>query len=83
MTTLRHLALTAAIIAGSAAIVASPASANPGILDRLADLDASGTSRESRVTRSPLADRNELLRGVEIAGEPIATSGDRGVSDSG
>ncbi|MEL7085827.1 MAG: hypothetical protein AAGM36_15170, partial [Cyanobacteria bacterium J06597_1] len=49
-----------------------------GILDRLAALDASGASRESRITRSPLADRNDLIRGVEIAGEPSAVSVDRG-----
>ena len=83
MITNRRLALAAAVIASSAAILASPASANPGILDRLADLEARGTSSESRVTRSPLTERTELLRGVEVAGAPVARSSARPVSDSG
>ena len=81
MTTLRHLALAAAVFAGSAAILASPASANTGILDRLADMEARGTSRESHISRSPLAERNEKWRGIEIAGDPVMTSADR--NDSG
>ena len=80
MTTLRKLAIAAAVIAGSAAIVATPAIATPDILNRLDEIDASGTSRESRVVHGSFSDRS---RGREVAGGPEAISAGRDETDSG
>ena len=75
-----HLATLAVAIAGSTVIVAAPAKATPGILNRLAEIEANGTSRESGARLNPFADYDVPQQGVEVAGDAPSISVDRASS---
>lgn len=71
MTTLRNLAIAAVVVAGSVAMVAAPASASPGILNRLAEMDADHSNQVG--VANPFAESwTSRSEGVEVAGEPVS-----------
>ncbi|MGK7906064.1 MAG: hypothetical protein AB4040_02390 [Synechococcus sp.] len=71
------LAIVAVAIAGSAAIVSTPAHATPEILTRLDEIQAKGSSSENGAGSNPFVDQDKGMQGVEVAGEPMSVSDSR------